>query len=163
MRETAEVFEPFNVLREHLYSGLNPPACRGLYGRSMRLLERRVDDAYWPVLDSSHDVTLEKTGAGESAGDSMINRKPELCNSRTLREFEAMPICLGGQGKLDGDGQYPYLGAEQAGSSREEAVFDLLDQDGQIGLVKTNAVCRDAVVFDVRRCMLMMREGAGQG
>ena len=43
-----------------------------------------MDDAYWPVLDSGHDVTLENTGAGESAGDSMINRKPELCNSYRL-------------------------------------------------------------------------------
>jgi hypothetical protein len=49
----------------------------------------------------------------------MINRKPELCNSRTLRGFEAMPICLGGQGNLDSNRQHPYLGAEQAGSSRE--------------------------------------------
>jgi hypothetical protein len=41
-------------------------------------------------------------------------------------------------------------------------LFDLTDQKGQIGLLKTKAGSNNAVVLDIRRDMFMMGMGSGR-
>ena len=71
-------------------------------------------------------------------------------------------MCIFGQDRLFILSGGSSNGRPFSAGTGEKVSFDLLDQPRQIGLVKGNTGRRDAVAFDVWRCMSMVRESTIQ-